>query len=44
MSLKSNKKSRFRTALLTYFKFADDYLRGAFGDKSVARKYFPLVV
>jgi hypothetical protein len=26
-ALKSNKKSRFRTALLTYFKFADDYLR-----------------
>jgi F-type H+-transporting ATPase subunit a len=29
---------------LTYFKFADDYLRWAFEDKSVARKYFPLVV
>jgi len=43
-ALKSKKKSRFKTALLTYFKFADDYLRDSFWDKSVARKYFPLVV
>jgi len=42
--LKSNKKSRLKTGVLTYLKFADDYLRWAFGDKSVARKYFPLVV
>ena len=43
-NLKSNKKSRLKTGVLTYLKFADDYLRGAFGDKSIARKYFPLVV
>jgi len=42
--LKSNKKSKLKTGVLTYLKFADDYLRWAFGDKSVARKYFPLVV
>ena len=42
--LKSNKKSRLKTAILTFIKFFDDYLRDTFGDKSVARKYFPLVV
>ena len=43
-SLKSNKKSRLKTWVLTYLKFWDDYLRWSFWDKKVARKYFPLVV
>ncbi len=43
-ALKSNKKSKFKTAILTYLKFFDDYLRDSFWWKSVARKYFPLVV
>jgi len=44
MSLKSNKKSKFKTGLLSFFKFFDEYLRWVFENKSVARKYFPLVV
>ena len=42
--LKSGKKSKLKTGFLTFFKFFDDYLRETFGNKSVARKYFPLVV
>jgi len=42
--LKSGKKSKLKTGFLTFFKFFDDYLRETFGNKLVARKYFPLVV
>jgi len=42
--LAKNKKSKLKTWILTFIKFFDDYLRDTFGNKSVARKYFPLVV
>jgi F0F1-type ATP synthase membrane subunit a len=42
--IKSDKNSKLKTGFLTFFKFFDEYLRDTFGNKSVARKYFPLVV
>jgi len=42
--IKSNKNSKLKTGFLTFFKFFDEYLRDTFGDKTVARRYFPLVV
>lgn len=42
--IKSDKKSKLKTWFLTFFKFFDDYLREAFGNKNMARKYFPVVV
>jgi len=44
-ALKSEKKSKLRTALLNFLHFFDNYLRDAFwGDKVFTRKYFPLIV
>jgi len=43
-ALKSNKKSKLKTGVLTYLQFFDWYLRDSFWEKSIARKYFPLVV
>lgn len=43
-ALKSAKKSRLKTGILTYVQFADNYLRDTFGDKESARKVFPLIV
>jgi len=43
-ALKSKRKSKLKTAILTYLQFFDNYLRDSFLSKNVARKYFPLVV
>lgn len=43
-ALKSDKKSKLKTGVLTYVQFADRYLRDTFGEKSQARKVFPLIV
>ena len=43
-ALKSNKKSKLKIGILNYLQFFDEYLRDSFGSKSLARKYFPLVV
>ncbi len=43
-TLKSQKSSKLKLAVLTYVKFFDDQLRTAFGDKAESRKYFGLVV
>jgi F0F1-type ATP synthase membrane subunit a len=42
--LASNKDSKIKIGVLTYMEFADTYLRDTFGEKSAARKVFPLIV
>lgn len=42
-SLKNNKKSKFKTWIITFIKFFDNYLRWVFWNKELSRKYFPLV-
>lgn len=43
-ALEKNKKSKLKLFFLTFIKFFDDQLRDAFGDKTQARKYFPVIV
>ena len=43
-ALLNNKKSKLKLFFLTFVKFFDDQLRDAFGNKKMARAYFPLIV
>lgn len=43
-ALKSKKKSKFKLFLITYIKYADDYLRDSFWNRNDSRKFFALIV
>lgn len=42
-ALLSKKKSRLKLAVLSFIKFFDSFLRDGFGDKKMAREFFPLI-
>jgi F0F1-type ATP synthase membrane subunit a len=42
-ALKSEKTSRLKLGFLTFIKYFDTFLRDGFGDKKMAREFFPLI-
>ena len=39
----SDKKSRLKLVVLSFVKYFDEFLRDGFGDKKMAREFFPLI-